>query len=54
MDIYAGEINSKMDSAMAEGLDNLITPIQVTIASKNEIDVEGKWSHWIEYANGAL
>jgi hypothetical protein len=42
MDIYAGEINSKMDSVMAEGLDNLITPVQVKLTSKKKINVEGK------------
>jgi hypothetical protein len=42
MDIYAGEINSKMDSVMAEGLDNLITPVQVKLTSKTKMNVEGK------------
>ena len=42
MDIYAGEINSKIDSVMAEGLDNLITPIQVKLESKKKINAEGK------------
>ena len=27
MDIYGGEVSSKLDSAMAEGLDELITPV---------------------------
>ncbi len=29
MDIYGGEVSSKLDSAMAEGLDELITPVQM-------------------------
>jgi hypothetical protein len=41
-DIYAGEINSKVDSVMAEGLDNLITPVQVKISSKKKVAVEVK------------
>ena len=38
MDIYAGEINSKMDSQMADGLDNLITPVPVKITPKTKVD----------------
>ena len=38
MDIYAGEINSKMDCQMADGLDNLITPVPVKISPKTKVD----------------
>ena len=38
MDIYGGEVSSKLDSAMAEGLDELITPVKVVIGSKKKVD----------------
>jgi hypothetical protein len=33
-------VSSKLDSAMAEGLDELITPVQVVIGKKKKGDVE--------------
>jgi integrase len=40
MDIYGDKVSSKLDSAMTEGLDDLITPVKVTIVSKKKIDVK--------------
>jgi integrase len=37
MDIYGGEVSSKLDSAMAEGLDELITPVKITINDKKKV-----------------
>ena len=41
MDLYVGEVSSKLDSAMAEGLDELITPVQVVIGKKKKVDAGG-------------
>jgi integrase len=40
MDIYANYVSSKLDSALVEGLDELITSVQVVIGKKKKVDAE--------------
>lgn len=38
MDIYGGGVSSKLDSVMAEGLEELNTPLKVVIDGKKKVD----------------
>lgn len=46
IDSYGGEVSSKLDSAVAEGLDELITPVQVIIDKKKKVDAGGDTSRY--------